>query len=174
MRGMSRGFLRLYLLKLIGKAPAGISGYALMKQIEEETGFWRPSPGSIYPLLGALEESGLIQHRVEGDKKFYSLTEKGRESLSRARTAREEAMAGVRRSISVLGKLFGEDVEADLMNHLDWVHRRIPHELRRSLHELREVITTLLRQNLPPEELENIDEILRKATEELRGYVTRN
>lgn len=174
MRGMSRGFLRLYLLKLIGKAKEGISGYALMKQIEEETGGWRPSPGSIYPLLGALEQAGLICHRSAGDKKFYSLTEKGRENLSRARAAREEAMDGVRRSIRVLGELFGEDVEADLMDHLGWAHRDIPHELRRSFHELREVIAALLRQDLPTEKQEKIGEILGKATEELRGYVTRN
>ena len=67
---MNRGILRFYVLKLISKSESPISGYSLMKLIEEETGFWRPSPGSIYPLLTSLEEEGLVKHFKEKDKKL--------------------------------------------------------------------------------------------------------
>lgn len=171
---MKRGFLRFYILKLIGEASEGISGYALMKRIEEETGFWRPSPGSIYPLLSALEQAGLIRHRAEADKKIYFLTDKGREGLSRAQAAKEEAMEGVRRSIRVLGELFGDDVEADLTGHLDIVRSRIPADLRGSLHGLRVILADLLSQDLPPEKVAGITAVLKKTIEELKGYAERD
>ena len=164
----------MYLLKLISEAKEGISGYALMKKIQERTGFWRPSPGSIYPLLGALEEEGLIEHRIEDDKKFYSLTNKGKEGLAQARTAREEALEGVRRSIRVLGELFGDDVATDLAEHLERVHGHLPPELWGLFHELRVVISELLSQNTSQEEINAIAETLRRTIEELRRYAKRN
>ena len=38
--------------------------------------------GSIYPLLGSLEEDGLIVGRDEGDRRTYEVTEKGRLHLA--------------------------------------------------------------------------------------------
>jgi DNA-binding PadR family transcriptional regulator len=39
---------------------------------------WRPSPGSVYPLLEALSTEGLIRQREDGR---YETTAKGRESV---------------------------------------------------------------------------------------------
>ena len=39
-------------------------------------GLWRPSPGSVYPLLEDLCQDGLIQKREDGK---YEVTERGRE-----------------------------------------------------------------------------------------------
>ena len=36
-------------------------------------GFWKPSPGSVYPLLAKMEEEGVIKRVGEG----YTITEKG-------------------------------------------------------------------------------------------------
>ncbi len=174
MRGIKRGFLRFYILKLIGEASDGISGYALMKRIEAETGFWRPSPGSIYPLLAALEQAGLIHHRTEADKKVYFLTDKGRDGLARAQAAKDEAMEGVRRSIRVLGELFGTDVEADLAEHLEVVRLRIPAELRRSLYALRAILAEIFSRERSAEEAAGIEAILKRTIEELKGYAERN
>ncbi len=174
MRGIKRGFLRFYILKLIGEASDGISGYALMKRIEAETGFWRPSPGSIYPLLAALEEAGLVEHRAEKDKKVYFLTAKGRDGLARAQAAKDEALEGVRRSIRVLGELFGADVEADLAEHLDSMRSQVPPELRRSLRCLRATLADLLSHELSAEEAAGIETILKRTIEELKGYAKRD
>lgn len=47
-----------------------------MNEIEITTrGWWRPSPGSIYPVLDQLSKEGLIKKREEDGK--YELTEKG-------------------------------------------------------------------------------------------------
>ncbi len=48
-----------------------------MNAIEEMSqGWWRPSPGSIYPLLDELSHEGLIWKREDGR---YELTEKTRD-----------------------------------------------------------------------------------------------
>lgn len=43
---------------------------------------YTPSPGSIYPALTALEDEGLIEPTVEGDRKVFHVTETGREALT--------------------------------------------------------------------------------------------
>lgn len=60
---------------------SNMSGYSLIKQIREETGCWKPSTGSIYPLLDKMLEGGLVNVREEGRKRIYALTEKGKENL---------------------------------------------------------------------------------------------
>ena len=56
-------------------------GYELISELEERTGGrWRPSPGSMYPALSALEDEGLIRAVVSDtdDKKRFELTDEGR------------------------------------------------------------------------------------------------
>ena len=48
-----------------------------MDQVEQMTLGWRPSPGSVYPLLEELTAEGLIQQRGDGR---YEATAKGRET----------------------------------------------------------------------------------------------
>ncbi len=64
-----------------------LHGYELIAELEGRSeGRWRPSPGSMYPTLGRLEEKGLITGNVaeEGDgKKTYVLTDEGRSWIER-------------------------------------------------------------------------------------------
>ena len=41
-------------------------------------GWWRPSPGSIYPLLKEMSDQGVVKKREDGK---YELTEKGRSQV---------------------------------------------------------------------------------------------
>lgn len=76
-----RGFLKAYLLMLLREKP--VHGYALMKGIKKKTGFWKPSPGAIYPLLNSLMKEGYIEEvPCQGRSKVYRLTKKGK-ALSR-------------------------------------------------------------------------------------------
>jgi DNA-binding PadR family transcriptional regulator len=72
-KGNVRGLLLAALL-------AGPShGYELMRRLEELAGGrWRPSPGSVYPLLQLLEDEGLIRGTDAEGRKIYELTEDGR------------------------------------------------------------------------------------------------
>ena len=72
-----RGFLKLLIARLLTKRE--LTGTQIMEILEERSqGKWRPSPGSIYPLLSSLEEHGLIKTvRTDGRSKIYTLSEKG-------------------------------------------------------------------------------------------------
>ncbi len=73
-----KGFLRYCVLKLLKEKP--MSGSEIMDEMERETdGHWKPSPGSVYPLLAWLQDSGYTEEipTEESVMKRYMLTEKG-------------------------------------------------------------------------------------------------
>jgi DNA-binding PadR family transcriptional regulator len=72
-----KGNVRGLLLAALLDGPA--HGYELMRRLEEQTGGrWRPSPGSVYPLLQLLEDEGLITGTDQDGRRVYELTETGR------------------------------------------------------------------------------------------------
>jgi len=86
-----KGFLRYYILKLLAEKP--MSGSEIAQEIDIRTeGLWKPSPGSIYPLLSRLNEKACIQEmeKSEPGLKRYKLTEKGRFLLDEMAKNREE------------------------------------------------------------------------------------
>jgi len=77
-----KGFLRYYALRLLNEKP--MSGSEIMNKIEKRThGCWKPSPGSIYPLLGWLQDKGYSREipQQEPGIKRYTLTDQGRAFL---------------------------------------------------------------------------------------------
>jgi DNA-binding PadR family transcriptional regulator len=79
-RRQRRGDIRLALLELLAEQPR--HGYDLIKELERRFGgFYRPSPGSVYPTLQLLEDEGhLTSATVEG-KRTYTITDSGRRIL---------------------------------------------------------------------------------------------
>ena len=74
-----KGFLTFIVLKLISKK--NMSGEQIREEIKRRKGT-KPSPGTIYPVLKALSESGFIQEVKDGGKeKKYKLTRKGQREL---------------------------------------------------------------------------------------------
>jgi DNA-binding PadR family transcriptional regulator len=72
-----RGDVRAAILALLAEQPR--HGYEIISEIAERSGgFWRPSPGSVYPTLQLLADEGLVTSRDEGGKKLFELTESGR------------------------------------------------------------------------------------------------
>jgi len=86
-----KGFLRYQLLKKLNEKP--MSGSEIMSELESETkGYWRPSPGSIYPLLAWLQDQNLIKQaeQTEAGIRRYTLTEPGKAFLETETKSREE------------------------------------------------------------------------------------
>ena len=74
-----RGFLSFIVLKLISKK--NMSGDDIREELKRRKGT-RPSPGTIYPVLKALSESGFIEEiKSSGKIKKYRLTKKGQKEL---------------------------------------------------------------------------------------------
>ena len=60
-----RGWLRPAILKLLENKP--MNGMEIMNCFYEASkGWWKPSPGSVYPLLEKLETEGLIKKKDDG------------------------------------------------------------------------------------------------------------
>jgi DNA-binding PadR family transcriptional regulator len=81
-----KGFIRYQILESLGEKP--MSGSEIMNEIEARTnGRWKPSPGSIYPLLAWLQDSSHIKELPEKQSgmKRYELTESGKTLLEEQR-----------------------------------------------------------------------------------------
>jgi DNA-binding PadR family transcriptional regulator len=99
------GELHLVLLALLSQQP--MHGYELMGELARRIRRYRPSPGSIYPAIQALESEGLIVARDEGDRRIYELTADGNAALTR----RADRLAGLE---ARLGVRFADGLEATL------------------------------------------------------------
>jgi DNA-binding PadR family transcriptional regulator len=91
MAMVPKGFLRYQVLKLLNEKP--MSGSELISEIEKQTsGQWKPSPGSIYPLLAWLQDKGYIREAdgQEAGVKRYTLTDEGKSFLKEHEKRREE------------------------------------------------------------------------------------
>jgi DNA-binding PadR family transcriptional regulator len=91
MAMVPKGFLRYQVLKLLSEK--SMSGSELISEIEKQTdGRWKPSPGSIYPLLAWLQDKGYIKETggQEAGVKRYTLTDSGKAFLQEHVKTREE------------------------------------------------------------------------------------
>jgi DNA-binding PadR family transcriptional regulator len=85
-----KGFIRYHVLEALNEKP--MSGSELMEQIEKHTGgTWKPSPGSIYPLLSWLQDNAYIKELpMENGLKRYELTQSGKNLLEEQAKARRK------------------------------------------------------------------------------------
>ncbi|HVP26888.1 MAG TPA: PadR family transcriptional regulator [Candidatus Bathyarchaeia archaeon] len=81
-----KGFVRYQVLECLGEK--SMSGSEIINEIESKThGRWKPSPGSIYPLLAWLQDNGHIKELPAGQSgmKRYELTSSGKALLEEQR-----------------------------------------------------------------------------------------
>ncbi|HEX6446995.1 MAG TPA: PadR family transcriptional regulator [Streptosporangiales bacterium] len=72
-----RGDVRAGVLALLAERP--MNGYQIIQELKERSGgYWRPSPGSVYPALQQLEDEGLVRTVEVDGRKAYELTDEGR------------------------------------------------------------------------------------------------
>ncbi len=88
MRGLARGFTNTMILWLISKKRQ--HGYEIMTKLHQDAPYDKmPSASKIYPVLHDLEKNDLIkgswEHHGKRRVKYYEITEKGEEALSRVR-----------------------------------------------------------------------------------------
>jgi DNA-binding PadR family transcriptional regulator len=93
-----RGDVRAAILALLAEEP--MHGYQIITELVERSGgVWRPSPGSVYPTLSALEDQGLVTADKAEGKRVFALTPEGRteaEAAGDGPAPWEEAAAGDR------------------------------------------------------------------------------
>ena len=148
---MPKGMLRYIALKMFEKQP--LSGSEIVDRIEEYTS-WRPSPGSIYPLLAHLQEEGLIEPYPDDDPslKRFKLTEQGSRVL-------EE-------HIQIDGQLRNRHKS---IHKMYWIlHREMPEDMYESFSTLLDTVEeTFEITTNNPEASDNFKEILDEASRKL-------
>ncbi|WP_348607356.1 PadR family transcriptional regulator [Halobaculum rarum] len=86
--GPPRGLISFIVLELLEEKPR--YGYEILKEITDISGgHWEPSYGSVYPILYKFEEEGYaerIEREDEPDRKYFALTDEGRDHLAEKRT----------------------------------------------------------------------------------------
>jgi DNA-binding PadR family transcriptional regulator len=110
-RKARRGDIRTAALLLLAEEPR--NGYEIMQEVEQRSdGFWRPSPGSVYPALQQLEDEGLVRSEELDGRKVFRLTDTGRAHVEERGTdspAPWEQMSGGFSAPAVeLGKIMRE------------------------------------------------------------------
>ncbi|HIY07614.1 MAG TPA: PadR family transcriptional regulator [Candidatus Evtepia faecigallinarum] len=105
---MLKGVLQGSVLAILGQKET--YGYEIVQDLTAY-GFGHVAEGTVYPLLLRLEKGGLVQARfVEGGsgprRKYYALTDRGREELAAFRASFWEMTAAVTRLPG-----FGEEEE---------------------------------------------------------------
>ena len=76
-RRVRRGDVRAAALALLAEQPR--NGYQIIQEVAERSGgVWRPSAGSVYPVLQQLEDEGLARAVADGSRRVFELTEEGR------------------------------------------------------------------------------------------------
>ena len=85
-----KGFLRYHVLEALNEK--AMSGSELMDEIQKRAGgTWKPSPGSIYPLLAYLQDNAYVKELpTENGFKRYELTQSGKELLAEQTKIREK------------------------------------------------------------------------------------
>jgi DNA-binding PadR family transcriptional regulator len=85
--GPPRGLISYLVLELLEEKPR--YGYEILKEIEQISGgHWEPSYGSVYPILYKFEDEGWarrIEREDEPDRKYFELTDDGRDHLTEKR-----------------------------------------------------------------------------------------
>jgi DNA-binding PadR family transcriptional regulator len=150
-RFFGRGDLKYAVLELLNERPR--HGYDIIRDLEDKArGFYRPSPGSVYPTLQLLEDQGFVTSTQQDGKRIYSITDAGRAQLND-----QESMVDELRSRFSAG----------------WDAAQRP-ELADLMHELRQLARALFRQGSrgamnDPERLKTLRSIVERARREVES-----
>lgn len=80
----NRGDVRASVLLLLDEQPR--HGYEILTELADRSdGSWRPSPGSVYPVLKALSAEGLVHPEQEAGRRVFHLTDEGRKLVEEHR-----------------------------------------------------------------------------------------
>lgn len=89
------GFVRIHILHHAAEGP--VCGVELSDELAQHG--YRLSPGTLYPILHALEASGYLRRAIRIEhgrqRKVYTLTRRGEEMLRQARTQLQELVEEV-------------------------------------------------------------------------------
>jgi DNA-binding PadR family transcriptional regulator len=149
-RFFGRGDLKVVILELLKDQPR--HGYDIIRALEDRMrGYYRPSPGSVYPTLQMLEDLGYVTSTQQEGKKVYTITDEGRRYLSE----QQPTVDDIRSRISAGWDAAQRPEVSDLMHEVQQLARALFRNGTRSLHD--------------PERLKTLREIVARARAEVEA-----
>lgn len=126
-----RGEARFLLLEALADKPK--HGYEIIKALEERSqGAYVPSPGTVYPTLQLLQDTGLISSDQDGERRVFKLTPEGQKELA---THAEEIQTFWARFAKMQGNRAGQAEARFLQEELKFLERTIWSGLREAFEE---------------------------------------
>ena len=150
-RLFGRGDLKYVILELLKDQPR--HGYDIIRALEDRMrGYYRPSPGSVYPTLQMLEDLGYVSSSQQEGKKIYTITDEGRRYLEEQKSTVDD----IRERIASGWEAAQRPEVSDLMHELQQLGRALfRHGTRGALHD--------------PERLKRLREIVARARAEVEA-----
>jgi len=171
---MITGHLRYLLMNSLAENP--LSGYGLMKKIKSDTcGCYKPSTGSVYPILKDLLKEKDVECKTMGRKRVYSLTKKGKEELSHKPIDHDLLVKKMVEATRVFEKLSGLSNTHDMMNEFiealkedkEYINKFKP--IGEDMAKLKMTILRLVKENKVETNKAKIKSILNKTTKKLES-----
>lgn len=146
------------------------TGYSLAKETEKRTG-WKPSWGSIYPLLEQLHEEGELRVEEQGRSKIYHLTKEGREAAKKHLEQTNELLRGIIERMRVLQEFTQEDMEMPIAYLNEMLETGINPlaDIQEETEAFRKSLMKLWQEKKISENSKKIKEIMKQATKELKA-----
>ena len=160
-----KGGLKLIVLKILNNKD--FTGYGLIKEIEDKTGFWRPSPGSMYPLMDDLLKKGLVICKKEKNQKIYSITKEGKAIYKKIFSKKDKMIQDLFEGIKFLEAL-GEDKE-ELKHIIDFLRgfEKGDFPFKENYESLTELRTTFFKVAKDKKNSREVNKILKEASKKL-------
>ena len=157
------GRLKVIVLQILSHKE--LTGNGIRSEIEKLTGSWKPSPGSIYPLLSKLSDDGFIKFEKVKNQKIYSITKKGRD-LSKSMMKIKE---GFSKNLSCAANIMGE-VDAKIKTCLFKIKSKLDnckHTMLPNQFELESLEGIIYQKNGTKEKQIKIDKIISEARKKI-------
>ncbi|MFA5259273.1 MAG: PadR family transcriptional regulator [Candidatus Pacearchaeota archaeon] len=160
-----KGHLKIIVLKLLYKED--LTGYGLINQIKDKTGFWKPSPGSIYPLMNELSKKGLVKVKKVKNQKVYSITLKGKTVFDRLKSEREKAIENIKHHLKILELIEDKKDIKSIMSFID-LFKQEDMMIKHNLPDLFELKDSIITASCREKNIPQISKIIKEASKKIR------
>lgn len=161
-----RGHLKTLILKLLEEKP--MSGSELITEIEHLME-WKPSCGTIYPLLNNMEQEKLTTSQLESGKKIYSLTPKAKKEIKTKQDEKQELIQAMEKSYHLLESVYGFDTTMERSMLEDIKKGEMPfQEIYKESQQIKDELARLQKTKKLTKNINTIKKILQKTRNELK------
>ncbi len=170
---MIQNQLKIVVLKTISNKE--LSGYDLIKEIHLTTGHWKPSFGSIYPLLKDLHSKKLVEVKEEGRRKIYSITPLGKKALKDILESRESIMKTMSKDFKVMESICSDKDKHTCQQFMNLIQKNeVPFApISKESEELHRIMIILMTNGQLQKNTPAVRKILQETIHKLKKYDTK-